>query len=239
MAIEPESDNRRTSAANWWKDHPTRVIGGSIATIITTIWALIQIHDHVENNHIAYQTKSDSYPLPVIQVKDVANTAHQITADPGSIGFQTDGKTDKSGVVNTDTITVTNVVTITNIIDGQMAGDTANNLAKTNDAPTNYLFIIENDTAYQVSYHLNALGKWGPAHLLQAHSTDNFNAYAQDLNIRFNPSLAWNSADQENAIDTFPVVGSSVTTDDWTNAPRYYFQINDRGQIDIFSCGCN
>lgn len=69
--MEPsDSQNGRW---NWWKNNPIRIIGGSVATIIATVWVLLQIYDHAHKNNPAPQI------APIVLVSSTGNQPERLS----------------------------------------------------------------------------------------------------------------------------------------------------------------
>lgn len=107
---------------------------------------------------------------------------------------------------------------------------------------TNYLFTIENDSEYTVRCRFDFNSEnWSYQYRLAPNSSEDYQFTDPPGNIGFNPAPEWEHGREIKTymIDTFPVVGRHVMENDWTNAPRYYFQLAEDGEMEFFPCDCN
>jgi hypothetical protein len=229
MAIESESVNRRKSFANWWRDHPLYVIGGTIGTIIIVTAAVLEIIDHIKKDTPPHQIVSAFYIPPSSHTNQLKNVeTYPTVIGPGNPNAQIDKGTG-SNQGESESFSITN----------------SNFEVTTKDSTTtNYLFEIENYTGnYIMEYHVKIFDKMWPTHRIAPFNSDKFTSDTPTVDIHFNPSLAWRAEDKDITIDGFPII-ENFTADDWTNsywtnAFLYSFQISEQGQIDLYPCECN
>lgn len=219
MNGEPELRSGKMPFGVWMRDHPIYVTFMLIAATVGMFGVLITA--------IAFFAPSD------VQEHIKSKVAH-LFGSSASASLQTNN----TPVTETAAIEESSPSLATNLAPASVSDPVFN---PSNPAiVTNYLFTLENSLDHPISYHVIIMGEESPAYTIYPNQPpDRIPARTSQIDVVFDPSLAWPAADQDIVIDGFPITGHDPTEDDWTNAFLYSFEVKPNGQIDLFPCSCN